>query len=120
MSARLSLFVLALAAPGAIMGAKIVAQTSSQCRAMYTVVQNDNCVDIAAEFNVPYATLLVANSVALDSNCDNLFIGQQLCIPTLCQAGNTVTSGDVCISNSIVVQSRALKSNIDQDPPEYK
>ncbi|KAJ3709560.1 hypothetical protein DFJ43DRAFT_1035119 [Lentinula guzmanii] len=97
MFARISLFAL-VTALGAIMGANVLAQTS--CQATYTVVFGDNCVAIAAKFNVSDAALLAANP-AVDSNCDNLFVGQQLCIPTApasCQAQYTVKSGDVCIS----------------------
>ncbi|KAJ3768564.1 hypothetical protein FB446DRAFT_694837 [Lentinula raphanica] len=117
MSARLSLFAL-VAAFGAIMGAHVLAQTS--CQATYTVVQNDNCVAIAAEFNVTYAALVAANP-AVDANCDNLFIGQQLCIPAPpaeCQAEYTVKSGDVCISianmfNITAAQLEAANTDID-------
>ncbi|KAJ3743751.1 hypothetical protein DFH05DRAFT_1247196 [Lentinula detonsa] len=120
MFARISLFAL-VTALGAIMGANVYAQTS--CQATYTVVFGDNCVAIAAKFNVSDAALLAANPVsqAVDSNCDNLFVGQQLCIPTApasCQAEYTVKSGDVCISianmfNITAAQLEAANSDID-------
>ncbi|KAJ3787255.1 hypothetical protein GGU11DRAFT_501508 [Lentinula aff. detonsa] len=117
MFARISLFAL-VTALGAIMGANVLAQTS--CQATYTVVSGDNCVAIAAKFNVSDAALLAANP-AVDSNCDNLFVGQQLCIPTApasCQAQYTVKSGDVCISianmfNITAAQLEAANSDID-------
>ncbi|KAJ3844453.1 hypothetical protein F5878DRAFT_117463 [Lentinula raphanica] len=118
MFARLHVFAL-VTALGAIMGAKVWAATS--CQATYTVVSGDNCVEIAAKFNVSDAALLAANP-AVDANCDNLFIGQQLCIPaapsTDCQAEYTVKSGDVCISianmfNITAAQLEAANSDID-------
>jgi len=92
MFARLSLFAIVTALSAAL----VTAQTS--CQATDTVVSGDNCVAIAARFNVSDAALLAANPV-LDANCDNLFVGQQLCIPfppTGCSAQYTVLSGNTC------------------------
>ncbi|KAF5383492.1 hypothetical protein D9757_006090 [Collybiopsis confluens] len=96
MFARRSLFAM-VTALGAIMAAKVLAQT---CQATYTVVSGDNCVAIAAKFNVTDAALLAANP-AVDANCDNLFIGQQLCIPlppANCKSQYTVVAGDNCVA----------------------
>ncbi|KAJ4000371.1 hypothetical protein F5050DRAFT_571825 [Lentinula boryana] len=115
MFARISLFAL-VTALGAIMGKPFL----TSCQATYIVVSGDNCVAIAAKFNVSDAALLAANP-AVDSNCDNLFVGQQLCIPTApasCQAEYTVKSGDVCISianmfNITAAQLEAANTDID-------
>ncbi|KAE9392235.1 hypothetical protein BT96DRAFT_979519 [Gymnopus androsaceus JB14] len=115
MFARLSLFALVTALV-AIMGVRVLAQSS--CQATYTVVSGDNCVAIAAKFNVSDASLLAANPV-VDANCDNLFVGQQLCIPAAaCSAEYTVKSGDVCISIAnqfgiTVAELEAANSEID-------
>ncbi|KAJ3891603.1 hypothetical protein GG344DRAFT_47018, partial [Lentinula edodes] len=94
--------------------ANVLAQTS-QCQTTYTVVSGDNCVALAAKFNVTDAALLAANP-AVDANCDNLFVGQKLCIP--CTAEYTVKSGDVCISianmfNITAAQLEAANTDID-------
>ncbi|GAW07188.1 hypothetical protein F5879DRAFT_948295 [Lentinula edodes] len=115
MFARLPLFAL-VTALGAFIGANVLAQTS--CQTTYTVVSGDNCVALAAKFNVTDAALLAANP-AVDANCDNLFIGQQLCIPASpCPVEYTVKSGDVCISianmfNITAAQLEAANTDID-------
>ncbi|KAF9065951.1 hypothetical protein BDP27DRAFT_1269098 [Rhodocollybia butyracea] len=98
MFAQLSLFS-AITALGVIMGnnVHVLAQTSSSCQTTYTVVQGDNCVALAAKFNVTDAALLAANP-AVNSDCSNLFVGEQLCIPSVCQATYTVALGDNCVA----------------------
>ncbi|KIK57055.1 carbohydrate-binding module family 50 protein [Collybiopsis luxurians FD-317 M1] len=115
MFARLSLFAM-VTALGAILGANVLAQTS--CEATYTVVSGDNCVAIASKFNVTYDALVAANP-AVDAQCDNLFVGQKLCIPPPCTKQYTVQSGDVCISiaNQFNITAAQLEAaNPDIDP----
>ncbi|KAF9068410.1 hypothetical protein BDP27DRAFT_823732 [Rhodocollybia butyracea] len=101
MFARLSLLA-AITTLGAIMGSNVLAQTSSSCQTIHTVVQGDNCQALAATFNITDAALLAANP-SVDSTCSNLFVGEQLCIPPAptppsCQATYTVVSGDNCVA----------------------
>ncbi|KIK69094.1 hypothetical protein GYMLUDRAFT_35142 [Collybiopsis luxurians FD-317 M1] len=121
MVARLSFFT-ALTVLGAMAG-NVLAQNST-CRATYTVVSGDNCVAIAAKFNVSDPALLAANP-AVDANCDNLFVGQQLCIPPPpagCAAQYTVVSGDNCVAiaakfnvadSALLAANPAVDSNCD-------
>ncbi|KAL1713997.1 hypothetical protein EV715DRAFT_276885 [Schizophyllum commune] len=53
---------------------------SPECRTMYTVIEGDLCQVIADEYTVPLPQLLAANP-GLDSDCGNLEVGEQLCIP---------------------------------------
>lgn len=45
--------------------AHVLVQSRNSCQATYTVVSGDNCVAIAAKFNVTDASLLAANPVRL-------------------------------------------------------
>ena len=57
----------------------------------------------------------------VNANCDNLLVGQQLCIPfpsPTCSADYTIKSGDVCISIAnqfgiTVAELEAANSEID-------
>ncbi|KIK64621.1 carbohydrate-binding module family 50 protein [Collybiopsis luxurians FD-317 M1] len=118
MFSRLALLAM-VTAVGTMMSARVLAQTSS-CQAVYTVVSGDICIDIAAKFNVTTAALLAANP-AVDAGCDNLQIGQQLCIPAIpsnCSSQYGVQVGDVCIDiadkfNITIAQLEAANSEID-------
>ncbi|KAF5386399.1 hypothetical protein D9757_006667 [Collybiopsis confluens] len=116
---RLPLFA-AVAAMGAILGANVLAQTS--CQATYTVVSGDNCVAIAAKFNVTFDALVAANSPPVNAQCSNLFVGQKLCIPPApvsCVSQYPVKAGDVCISiaNQFGITTAQLEAaNSDIDP----
>ncbi|KAE9394533.1 hypothetical protein BT96DRAFT_1022498 [Gymnopus androsaceus JB14] len=118
MLARLSFFAL-VTALGAIMGARVLAQIS--CQATYSVVSGDNCATISAKFNVSDISLITANP-GVNINCDNLFVGQQLCIPfpsPTCSADYTIKSGDVCISiaNQFGITAAVLEAaNTQIDP----
>ncbi|KAJ3867966.1 hypothetical protein EV359DRAFT_61054 [Lentinula novae-zelandiae] len=129
MFARLSLFAM-VAALGAI-GASGRALPGSQifsratCEATYTVVAGDTCDEIATKNDVTVSALEAANP-SIDANCDNLFVGEQLCIPGAtpppppppCAENYTVKAGDVCINianqfNITVPQLEAANTEID-------
>ncbi|KAJ3767090.1 hypothetical protein FB446DRAFT_793512 [Lentinula raphanica] len=88
-----------VAALGAIQCANSIAVPRATCEATYTVVSGDTCDEIAAKYGITAAALEIANP-QIDANCDNLFIGEQLCIPgtPVCAAEYTVKSGDICIT----------------------
>jgi LysM repeat protein len=46
----------------------------------YVVQSGDVCIDIANKFNVTLAALDASNP-EIDANCDNLAVGERLCIP---------------------------------------
>ncbi|KAH7870377.1 uncharacterized protein C8R40DRAFT_1175615 [Lentinula edodes] len=100
--------------------AHVPVQSRTSCQATYTVVSGNNCVEIAAKFNVTDASLLAANPV-LDAKCDDLFVGQKLCIPVAlvsCRAQYIVKPSDVCISianmfDITAAQLEAANSKID-------
>ncbi|KAF5366511.1 hypothetical protein D9757_012173 [Collybiopsis confluens] len=120
MFSRFYLSITAITALGAIMGAKVLAQASDSCQALYTVVSGDVCINIAEKFNVTTAALLSANPT-VDANCDNLGVGQQLCIPSVpsnCSSQFEVHVGDVCIDiateyNITIAQLEAANPQID-------
>ncbi|KAJ3749276.1 hypothetical protein DFH05DRAFT_1520888 [Lentinula detonsa] len=90
------------------------------CQATYTVVSGDTCNKIASEFGVTTPALEAANPT-IDANCDNLFIGEQLCIPATpppptCVAEYTVKAGDVC--NSIANQFAITVAQLEAANPE--
>ncbi|KAJ3726936.1 hypothetical protein EV361DRAFT_321428 [Lentinula raphanica] len=47
----------------------------------YVVKDGDVCIDIANMFNITLAALDASNP-EIDANCDNLSIGERLCIPS--------------------------------------
>ncbi|KAJ3908900.1 hypothetical protein F5879DRAFT_935644 [Lentinula edodes] len=47
----------------------------------YVVKDGDVCIDIADMFNITVAALDASNP-EIDANCDNLSIGERLCIPS--------------------------------------
>ncbi|KAJ3843541.1 hypothetical protein EV361DRAFT_948213 [Lentinula raphanica] len=110
-----------VAALGAIQCANSIAvQARATCEDTYTVVSGDTCIEIAAKFEITEAALIVGNP-QIDGRCDNLFIGEQLCIPgtpSVCSDEYTVESGDICITiankyNITVAQLESANPEID-------
>ncbi|KIK68948.1 carbohydrate-binding module family 50 protein [Collybiopsis luxurians FD-317 M1] len=103
MFARSSL--LAIITALGVVGANGLSLSRASCQTTYSVVSGDTCNSIAAKVNVTTSALEAANP-SIDPSCDNLFIGEQLCIPGTitppppppCASKYTVKSGDVCIS----------------------
>ncbi|GAW05837.1 carbohydrate-binding module family 50 protein [Lentinula edodes] len=99
--------------------AHVLVQSRTSCEATYTVVSGDNCVEIAAKFNVTDASLLAANPVRLKNF--HPLLSQKLCIPVApvsCRAEYIVKPGDVCISianmfHITAAQLEAANSKID-------
>ncbi|KAK0492775.1 hypothetical protein EDD18DRAFT_1182643 [Armillaria luteobubalina] len=71
---------------------------NSNCARKHTVVAGDNCNDISAAFNVSTFQLAHVNP-AIDALCNNLQIGQVLCLGITgqdCNQTEIVMSGDSC------------------------
>jgi len=49
------------------------------CTNTYTVKPNDDCYGVAAAYNIN-TTILSLNNPQLDAGCDNLYIGEVLCV----------------------------------------
>ncbi|KAF5383454.1 hypothetical protein D9757_006109 [Collybiopsis confluens] len=58
----------------------IPAAAACSSNVTYVVKDGDVCIDIANMFNITFAALEAANP-EIDANCDNLSIGERLCIP---------------------------------------
>ncbi|KAJ4470891.1 hypothetical protein J3R30DRAFT_3408145 [Lentinula aciculospora] len=123
MFARLSVFAIVTAL--GVIGSKGLALPSANvfsratCQPTYSVVSGDTCSEIASKFNVTVSALENANPT-IDSNCDNLFIGEQLCIPSTppptCTSDYAVKAGDVC--DSIASQFGVTLAQLEAANPE--
>ncbi|KAK0191680.1 hypothetical protein F5146DRAFT_1112062 [Armillaria mellea] len=85
-----------------------LAAAQSNCTREHTVVAGDTCDGISAAFNVSTFQLAHVNTV-IDAACDNLQIGQVLCLGVIgqdCNQTEIVVSGDSC-------SGIALANNID-------
>ncbi|PBK72164.1 hypothetical protein ARMSODRAFT_1016137 [Armillaria solidipes] len=70
----------------------------SDCAREHTVVAGDTCNGISAALNVSTFQLAHVNTV-IDAACDNLQVGQVLCLGIIgqdCNATDIVVSGDSC------------------------
>ncbi|KAE9386438.1 hypothetical protein BT96DRAFT_839246 [Gymnopus androsaceus JB14] len=76
-----------------VLGTRVLALN---CQANYTVVAGDNCVAIAAKFNVVQLERSNFLHQAVNAECSNLTVGEVLCIP--CATQYTIRPGDVCDS----------------------
>ncbi|KAF9073622.1 hypothetical protein BDP27DRAFT_1318601 [Rhodocollybia butyracea] len=103
----------------------LLAARQTPCSSTYTVVSGDTCDSIAVENNVTAAALEAANP-DIDAQCDNLFIGESLCIPagaasvnSTCQPEFIVQSGDDCfdIANQFNITVAALEAANSQIDP---
>ncbi|GLB40909.1 putative lysin motif containing protein [Lyophyllum shimeji] len=75
-----------------------LAQARPTCSRTYTVVPNDTCDAISAAQNVSTYQLAV-NNPAVDAACDNLWVGQVLCLGIEgqdCSTVHVVAEGDNC------------------------
>ncbi|KAI0666507.1 hypothetical protein C8Q78DRAFT_930262, partial [Trametes maxima] len=71
------------------------------CARNYTVVAGDTCDGISAKENVSTFQLATVNADKIDAACDNLAIGEPLCLGITgqdCQVTHVVESGDSCDS----------------------
>jgi spore germination protein YaaH len=61
----------------------------------YEIASGDNCIDISKNNGVSTGALITLNSLRMD--CTNIFAGQALCLPPICD-DYVVQSGDTCIA----------------------
>ncbi|KAM5538375.1 hypothetical protein V8D89_007977 [Ganoderma adspersum] len=74
---------------------------ASDCARNYTVVAGDTCDGICAKENVSSFQLASVNNATIDADCDNLFVGEALCLGIVgqdCQVTQVVAAGDTCQS----------------------
>ncbi|KAF9073623.1 hypothetical protein BDP27DRAFT_1318602 [Rhodocollybia butyracea] len=119
----LAMVTAAICVNGAVFPALLAARQTT-CSSTYTVVSGDTCDAIAVKNNVTVAALEAANP-DIDAQCDNLFVGESLCIPgttianSTCQVEFTVQSGDDCfdIAEQFNVTLAALEAANPQVDP---
>ncbi|KAG8216764.1 hypothetical protein J3R82DRAFT_7008 [Butyriboletus roseoflavus] len=73
----------------------------ANCDRNATVVAYDTCNIISAKHNVSTYQLAAVNTGIIDANCDNLQIGEIICLGLTgqdCETTYVVQSGDSCIS----------------------
>ncbi|KAM5538366.1 hypothetical protein V8D89_007968 [Ganoderma adspersum] len=71
----------------------------ANCARNYTVVSGDTCDGISAKENVSTYQLATVNNATIDAACDDLFIGEPLCLGITgqdCEVTHVVVSGDNC------------------------
>ncbi|KAI0828478.1 hypothetical protein BC628DRAFT_1487792 [Trametes gibbosa] len=69
------------------------------CARNITVHPGDTCNSIAAETNTPTFQLQTVNGDKIDAACDNLAVGEALCLGIIghdCDITHVVVSGDTC------------------------
>ncbi|PIL31050.1 hypothetical protein GSI_05746 [Ganoderma sinense ZZ0214-1] len=87
-----------LAAALAAVCGSVHAQVSN-CARNYTVVSGDTCDGISAKENVSTYQLATVNNATIDAGCDDLFVGESLCLGITgqdCDVTHVVVSGDNC------------------------
>ncbi|KAF8148866.1 hypothetical protein B0H34DRAFT_201220 [Crassisporium funariophilum] len=91
----LSAFVFA----GMALAVVVVRQDAPACARNYTVQSGDFCDKISAEQNVSTHQLATVNSAIVNPACDNLFVGEVLCLGLVgqdCSTVQVVQSGQGC------------------------
>ncbi|OBZ77203.1 hypothetical protein A0H81_01620 [Grifola frondosa] len=85
-----------------ILAAVLVAvNAQADCARNYTVSLGDTCDGISAAQNVSTYQLATVNAAVIDAACDNLFVGEDLCLGITgqdCTVVHVVQSGDFCAS----------------------
>ncbi|CAK7214427.1 Chitinase 2 [Sporothrix bragantina] len=69
----------------------------ASCTQYYTVEPGNSCYVIDTKYGITFAQLQAMNPGAIDDDCDNLAVGQVLCVST----GNTISSSS-SLSPSVV------------------
>ncbi|KAF8137346.1 hypothetical protein EV363DRAFT_1317724 [Boletus edulis] len=89
----------------------------ANCDRNATVVAGDICDGISAKYNVSTYQLATVNSGVIDANCDNLQVGEVICLGLTgqdCMTTYVVQSGDTCTSIAdaySIPQSTLLTNN---------
>ncbi|KJA16072.1 carbohydrate-binding module family 50 protein [Hypholoma sublateritium FD-334 SS-4] len=77
----------------------LVESQQAACARNYTVQAGDFCDKISAAQNVSTFQLATVNSAIIDPACDNLQVGEVLCLGLVgqdCDTVHVVASGDIC------------------------
>ncbi|KAF8972063.1 hypothetical protein BDZ97DRAFT_1783035 [Flammula alnicola] len=91
---------------------------SQACARNYTVQPGDFCDKISAEQNVSTFQLASVNSKIIDPACDNLAVGEVLCLGLVgedCSTVHVVASGDAC--DAIAAQANITTADLLTDNP---
>ncbi|KAK7688054.1 hypothetical protein QCA50_008424 [Cerrena zonata] len=91
-------------------------QLPPDCTRSYTVKANDTCNSISASNNVSTFQLADVNQGIIDKACDNLFVGQTLCLGLEghdCTTTHVVEMGDICdtIASAAEIDPATLLAN---------
>ncbi|KAG2032652.1 hypothetical protein BDR03DRAFT_742295 [Suillus americanus] len=86
------------------------------CDRNATVRSGDTCDAISARHNVSTYQLAAVNSKIIDPGCDNLFIGQVLCLGISdqdCNVTHVMQTGDTCqsVANATGIPINTLLTN---------
>ncbi|OBZ77306.1 hypothetical protein A0H81_01785 [Grifola frondosa] len=98
----------------AVLAAPFVAQSvfAADCSRTYTVQEGDWCDTISAAKNVSTYQLAVVNTGNIDSSCDNLQVGNTICLGTVgedCTTTYVVKQNDSC---DLIAQNYQLNTTI--------
>ncbi|KAI8973079.1 hypothetical protein BD414DRAFT_499059 [Trametes punicea] len=83
----------------AVVGLCGVRAQEPNCARNYTVVSGDTCDGISAKTNTSTYQLATVNADKIDAACDNLAVGEPLCLGIIgqdCDIVHVVQSGDAC------------------------
>ncbi|KAF9239875.1 hypothetical protein BU15DRAFT_74408 [Melanogaster broomeanus] len=72
----------------------------SNCDRNATVAAGNTCDGISAQYNVSTYQLAAVNSGVIDPACDNLYVGEVICLGLTgqdCQTTYVAQSGDTCV-----------------------
>ncbi|OJA13781.1 hypothetical protein AZE42_07456 [Rhizopogon vesiculosus] len=75
----------------------------ANCDRTMTVQAGNTCDDISAAYNVSTYQLASVNNATIDASCDNLYVGEVLCLGITgqdCTTTHVIQSGDTCSSVS--------------------
>ncbi|KAI0651649.1 hypothetical protein C8Q79DRAFT_1004924 [Trametes meyenii] len=102
----------------ALVAAPFVAQVAfaASCTRQYTVKEGDWCDTISAANNVSTYQLAAVNSGTIDSTCNNLQVGQQICLGTEgedCKTTHVVSADETCdgITGTYNINATVLYGN---------
>ncbi|KAK7688038.1 hypothetical protein QCA50_008408 [Cerrena zonata] len=106
--------------PAALLAVAAIANTAyaqtPSCARTYTVQSGDFCDKISAAQNASTFQLADANKGVIDAACDNLFIGETICLGLTgedCSTVAVVQDGDTCatITSAAGIQLSTLLAN---------
>ncbi|KAF8439093.1 hypothetical protein L210DRAFT_3612760 [Boletus edulis BED1] len=85
----------------ALVAATVFQVLPANCDRNATVVVGDTCNGISAKYSVSTYQLAAVNTGVIDANCDNLQIGEVICLGLTgqdCMTTYIAQSGDTCVA----------------------